>query len=139
MRVLCVGRHAFLSDHFCRYFRALGLECEPAVGVAEARAAAAAAAPQVMVADSQLLTQGLLDSWASDPVLRGIPVVAVSLSRRPDEAILMDPCVVVGALYLPSLEPEVARALLERAQRERPGVQAPRDAFSVSSPESVTR
>src|SRR5437764_5668902 len=51
MRVLCVGRHAFLSEHLCRYFQDVGAECEPAVGEAEALRTAALFEPHVVVSD----------------------------------------------------------------------------------------
>ena len=35
MRMLCVARHRFLSEHLCRYFEALGMDAVPCVGLAD--------------------------------------------------------------------------------------------------------
>ena len=129
MRMLCVGRHEFLSEHLCRYFRDLGAQCAPAVGTADAVVQAEAFEPSLVVADSELLTPAVLDSWSRDESLRDIPVVAVSLTRRPNEAISAELCGLAGVMYLPALSRAEALALLEGAWRPS-GVTAPADALT---------
>jgi molybdopterin-guanine dinucleotide biosynthesis protein A len=124
MRVLCVGRHAFLSEHLCRVFRDAGAECEPAVGVAEALRRAAELEPHVVVCDCDLITSTLLDSWAAEPTLGQVPVLAVSLTRRPEESTPADLCGLAAVLYLPSIEREQIVALLAGLHRPR-GVTTP--------------
>jgi len=64
MRLLCVGRHAYLSEHLCRYFRGLGADCAGAVGAADALAVASRHEPHVVVCDCDLITPALLDEAA---------------------------------------------------------------------------
>lgn len=123
MRVLCVGRHVYLSEHMCRFFRGLGAECESVVGVAPVIPAAARFEPHIVIGDSELLTAPLLDAWSGEPVLSGTPVLAVSLTRRPDEAGPALPGL-AGVIYLPALDREQATAILAGAYRPR-GVDAP--------------
>jgi CheY-like chemotaxis protein len=132
MRVLCVGRHAFLSEHLCRFFRDLGAECEAAVGAAEVLPAAARFEPHVVVSDCDLLTPGLLDAWTREPCLAEVPVLAVSLTRRPDDSLTDVVDGVMGVVYLPALDREQAMALLDGANRPR-GVTPPPD-YRVGSP-----
>lgn len=122
MRVLCVGRHTFLSEHLCRYFTDLGTECSAVDGAAGVPTAAADFEPHVVVCDSDLLTPALLDTWGRNPALEGTAVLAVSLTRRPEEGTL--PVPETGVIYLPGLEREQALALLAAAYRPR-GVQSP--------------
>jgi len=125
MRVLCVGRHAFLSEHLCRVFRDAGAECEPAVGAAEALRRAADFEPHVMVCDCDLVTPALLDSWSAHPELANIPVLAVSLTRRPDDVVPSELCGGLAAvIYLPSLELDQVRRVLDALHRPR-GVVVP--------------
>lgn len=133
MRVLCVGRHAYLSEHLCRYFGALGAECESVVGSVEVLAAAARFEPHAVVSDSELLTAALLDGWSTEPVLADTPIIAVSLTRRPDEA---GPALagLAGVIYLPALDREQGLALLAGAYRPR-GVQSPL-AWRLAQPSS---
>lgn len=125
MRVLCVGRHAFLSEHLCRYFRDLGAECDAVVGTCDVPAAAARFEPHAIMSDSELLTGPLLDAWSGNPVLSGIPIIAVSLTRRPGEA---GPALagLAGVIYLPALDREQGLALLAGAYRPR-GVESPHE------------
>lgn len=124
MRVLCVGRHAFLSEHLCRVFRDAGAECEPAVGTVETLRRAAEFEPHVVVSDCDLITPALLDSWAVEPTLAQVPVLAVSLTRRPEEAVPAEPCGLAAVIYLPSLGREQVASLLAAVHRPR-GVAAP--------------
>ena len=124
MRVLCVGRHAFLSEHLCRVFREAGAECEPAVGAAEALRRAAEFEPHIVVSDCDLLTPSMLESWTGEPALANVPVLAVSLTRRPEESMPMDLCGPAAVIYLPALEKQQAASLLASLHRPR-GVTAP--------------
>lgn len=128
MRLLCVGRHEFLSEHLCRFFREVGAQCEPVVGIIDALAVAGTFEPHLVVAESDLLTPAVLDAWSRERVLHGVPVLAVSLTRRPEESISAEISGLAGVIYLPSLDQARALALLEGARRPR-GVDAPRGAF----------
>jgi hypothetical protein len=128
MRVLCVGRHAFLSEHLCRVFGAVGAQCEPAVGPADVPKAAMRFEPAVVVCEGDLLTPQVLESWAAEPALAGVPVLAVSMTPRPDDLLptdfhVGDPAAVV---YLPSLARTQLAALLASVRQPR-GVSAPRE------------
>lgn len=124
MRVLCVGRHAFLSEHLCRVFGEAGGECLPVVGTTNAPQAAAEFEPHVVVCDCDLITPAILDSWAGESLLATVPVLAVSLTRRPAESTPLDVSDLAAILYLPSLQPEQVGALLASLHRPR-GVEAP--------------
>jgi chemotaxis response regulator CheB len=131
MRVLCVGRHAFLSEHFCRYFQDAGAECEPAVGAADVLRLASQFEPHAVVCDSDLITPALLDSWTQEPALASVPVLAVSLTRRPAESAPAEAFGLAAVVYLPGLTREQASALLTSVCRPR-GVVAPKS-WTVSS------
>ena len=119
MRLLCVGRHAFLSEHLCRYFRELGADCTAAVGATEALSLATGYEPHVIVCDCDLLSPGLLDEWATEPSVADVPVLAVSLTRRPEELPPVELLGVAGVLYLPALERSQVLTLLAGAHRRR--------------------
>jgi hypothetical protein len=126
MRVLCVGRHPYLSSHLCRFFCDLGVNAEPVVGLAEAIEAAALFQPDAVVCDYDLLATIPLDGWERDPLLSRLPVIAVSLTRRPEEVHLLDVNGIAGFLYLPTLEREHALQMLGAAASwRRAGVTAP--------------
>ena len=124
MRLLCVGRHAYLSEHLCRYFRELGADCAAAVGAAEAARLASRYEPHVIVCDCDLITPGLLDEWAVEPSVADVPLLAVSLTRRPEELPPVELLGVAGVLYLPALERSQLVSLLAGAHRRR-GVAPP--------------
>jgi hypothetical protein len=128
MRLLCIGRHEYLSEHLCRFFRDLGTQCKPAVGIGDAVRAAAAFEPHLIVAESDLLNPIVLDGWSREAVLAGVPVLAVSLTRRPGENISADLCGLAGVIYLPTLDRASALSLLEGARKPR-GVDVPQDAL----------
>ncbi|MBA3672519.1 MAG: hypothetical protein H0W68_10935 [Gemmatimonadaceae bacterium] len=124
MRVLCVGRHAFLSDHLCRYFGGTGAECQPVVGTKQVLSAASRFEPHVIIGDSELLTPALLDAWAQEPAMRDIPVLAVSLTRPPDEVPSGIASCPTAVIYLAGLDAAAAMRLLSGARRAR-GVSLP--------------
>jgi hypothetical protein len=134
MRVLCVGRHAYLSEHLCRYFSELGTQCEAVIGAAGVPAAAARFEPNAVVCDSDLLTPALMDAWGREPAMAGAAVLAVSLTRRPDETV--SPMPDAGVIYLPGLEREQVLALLTAAYRPL-GVQSPVD-WQIAPPPPAT-
>jgi hypothetical protein len=121
MRVLCVGRHAFLSEHLCRVFGAVGASCEPVIGSTAVPGAATRFEPDVVVCEGDLLTPAVLEGWARDAALRDVPVLAVSMTPRagdvlPAELTACDPAAVV---YLPSLDRTRVAALLTSLRRPR--------------------
>jgi hypothetical protein len=124
MRVLCVGRHAYLSGHLCRFFLDLGVDTRPAVGMQEAAAVASSYLPDAVICDYDLLASISLERWEGDPLLSRIPVIAVSLTRRPDEVQQTNLNGIAGFLYLPTLEREDALRVLAAAKRPG-GVSAP--------------
>ncbi|HKO16192.1 MAG TPA: hypothetical protein VJU87_08130 [Gemmatimonadaceae bacterium] len=124
MRVLCVGRHPYLSDHRCRFVESLGVEAQAAVGLEQAADRATAYRPDAVLCDSDLLATLPLDRWERDPLLSRLPLIAVSLTRRPGEAPPLDVNGIGGILYLPTLDREDARRLLAVVASAR-GVSAP--------------
>lgn len=138
MRVLCVGRHQFLSEHLCRVFSDADAECEPVVGVTEAMSRAADFEPHVVVSDYDLITPALMESWMSEPALKEVPVLAVSLTRRPEDTSPTDFYGLAAVVYLPSLQAGQAKTLLAGLHRPR-GVLAPRSWRSVEPASSVHR
>ncbi|MDQ6634788.1 MAG: hypothetical protein M3Z10_08540, partial [Gemmatimonadota bacterium] len=121
----------------CRYFQDAGAECEPAVGAADVLRLASQFEPHAVVCDSDLMTPALLDSWAHEPSLASIPVLAVSLTRRPAESALAEMVGVAAAVYLPGLTREQAATLLASACRPR-GVVVP-ESWTVSLDASQAR
>ncbi|MEP6621750.1 MAG: hypothetical protein ABJE47_20655 [bacterium] len=136
MRVMCIGRHQYLSEHLCRFFRDAGADCEPVVGKAAVADAARAFEPHLIVVESVLLNPTLLDEWSRDSVLGSTPVQAVSFSRRTDDERPPEESGVSGVVYLPSLSNEDARLLLAAARHQR-GVDIPAGA-GVSVARQVT-
>lgn len=122
MRALCVGRHRYLSEHLCRFFENLGIATFPCVGVSDAPSLIAECDPDVVICDYDLLATMPLAKWENDPATASIPVVAVSLTRHPGEAHLMDVNGIAGFLYLPTLVPEDAQRLLAAVRRRRQGI-----------------
>jgi hypothetical protein len=112
MRLLCVARHGVLSDHLASVFHGFGAETCSAVGLTEALGAARSFRPQAVICDYDLLATVSLTAWERDPQLARVPIVAVSLTRRPDEVHALDVNNVAGFVYLPSLEREDGVRLL---------------------------
>ncbi len=117
MRVLCVGRHTYLSEHLCRFFDRIGIETVPCVGIGGAAELIPVHNPDAVICDYDLLATMSLRSWEQDPVLARVPIVAVSLTRHPGEAHLQDVNGIAGFLYLPTLEPGDAHRVLAAARR----------------------
>ena len=131
MRLLCVGRHQYLSEHLCRFFSELGTDCEPVVGIANVLATAGEFEPHLVIAESDLLSHSVLDAWSHESVLRGVPVLAVSLTRRPEESPPAELSGLAGVIYLPTLDRASLLALIEHARKPR-GVDIPQDALLAS-------
>jgi hypothetical protein len=88
--------------------------------------------PHVVVSDCDLLTSAVLEAWTSASSLANVPVLAVSLTRRPEESLPEVVSGVMAVVYLPTLDREHALALLEGVDRPR-GVVAPAD-YRVAPP-----
>lgn len=114
---LCVGRHRFLSDHLGIYFERIGLRTVGVVGLDEARAAMAAVVPDVVICDYDLLATILPEHWERDIAFGMVPLIAVSLTRRPEEMHVLDVNGIGGFLYLPTLDPKAALRLIEMTRR----------------------
>ena len=115
MRALCIGRHRFLSDHLALFFSGLGIDTVAGAGMRDAARAAREQAIDVILCDYDLLASYPLDGWERDEILSTIPLVAVSLTRRPDEVSTSDVAGIAGYLYLPTLQPEQALSVLRGA------------------------
>lgn len=111
-RALCVGRHRYLSEHLAAFFRAYGLDTECVVGLEQARRAAMERMPDLVLCEYDLLATASLAGLEQDGQLSRIPVIAVSLTRRPSEVHLLDVNGIAGFLYLPTLDRETARRAL---------------------------
>ena len=125
MLVLCVARHPFLSEHLGRFFEKLGIDAVPCVGLDEASKLVSVHDPEAVICDYDLLATVPLDRWENDPVLSATPIIAVSLTRHPGEAHLVDINGIVGFLYLPTLELDEARQMLNAVRRQRPAINPP--------------
>ena len=113
LTALCVGRHRFLSDHLGGYFSRIGLRTRCVVGLDEALDAVRIDAPDVVICDYDLLATIPIDRWEHDAAFARVPVIAVSLTRRPEEMHVLDVNGIGGFLYLPTLDPQAALRLLE--------------------------
>ena len=122
---LCVGRHRYLSEHLGTYFRALGLTTTCVVGIEEAIRASQHELPDLVLCDYDLLATADLEGWERDRRLSSIPLIAVSLTRRPDEVHLLDINTIAGFLYLPTLDADTARRALGLSDAAAPGYGPP--------------
>lgn len=140
MRAVCISRHRILSDHVCSIFRDTGVECQPVVGFPEGMVITRSVFPDVVICDYDLLVSAPLAEWESDPLLMEVPIIAVSLTRRPEEAHLADTNGIAGFLYLPLLDDDAVARMVKAAcsrgagpdgvrDRTRDGVRAPDGAF----------
>jgi hypothetical protein len=107
------------------------------VGATEALSLATGYEPHVIVCDCDLITPGLLDEWAMVPSMADVPLLAVSLTRRPEELPPLELLGVAGVLYLPSLERAQLLTLLTGAHRRR-GVVPPVGWQPPMAPQSIT-
>jgi hypothetical protein len=98
----------------------MGLDTTCAVGLDGAVDEARVTRPDVIICDYDLLATVSLAAWESDELLSRIPVVAVSLTRRSNEAHVRDVNGIAGFMYLPTLTAADARQILG-AMRGRAG------------------
>ena len=115
LRALCVGRHPFLSDHFARFFASIGVETSQATGLEEALVASRRSRPEVVICEYEVLATLPLEAWEQDELLSRMPVIAVSLTRRPQEAHVLDVNGIGGFFYLPMLDRESALRIISAA------------------------
>ncbi len=104
----------------------MNIQCETAVGVEGARVVARSFEPHLVVAECELLNPSVLETWSMEGALSDVPVLAVSLTRRPEESLTSEHCG-LGGVYLPTLDRDSVLALLDGAMKPR-GVRAPQDA-----------
>jgi hypothetical protein len=136
MRIICVGRHQVLADHLASLFRDFGAQTCAAVGLGEAVDVAPSFGPEAAVCDYDLLATVSLAAWERDPLLSRVPIVAVSLTRRPEEVHVLDVNNVAGFLYLPALEREDGvRLLAALGRRDAP---SPIHRTRRDTPESIS-
>jgi hypothetical protein len=133
LRTLCVARHRFLSDHLARFFTDLGVEARNATGLEDALAVSRDFDAQVIVCEYELLTTLSLEAWERDELLSRRPVIAVSLTRRPHEAHLLDVNGIGGFLYLPLLDRDAAVRLISAAAATAQQVYVPAPVTSIGS------
>jgi hypothetical protein len=87
----------------------------------------------VVVCEYDLLATFPLEVWERDDLLRQTPIVAVSLTRRPNEMHLLDVNSIAGFLYLPTLRADDARRILYGAATRSSQVEADSPLFSTPS------
>jgi CheY-like chemotaxis protein len=114
-----------LSEHLCRFFDGFGVDTLPSVGLPETIARARATQPDLIICDYDLLATASLGDWETDPALRDVPIVAVSLTRHPGDVQLLNRAGVAGFLYLPTLEPEDVHHVLAGVRQKRGGINPP--------------
>jgi hypothetical protein len=130
LRTLCVARHRFLSDHLARFFTDLGAETRYATGLEDALSVSRDFDAEVIICEYELLTTLSLEAWERDELLSRRPVIAVSLTRRPHEAHLLDVNGIGGFLYLPLLDRDAALRLISAAAATAQHVYVPAPAVT---------
>lgn len=125
MHAVCIARHRYLSEHYRAYFADIGIRAIPAVGFDEGMALARRERAELVLCDYDLLVSAPLDRWERDVTLRGVPIVAVSLTRRPEDAHALDVNGIAGFLYIPTLTPDEAACMIRAATGR--GVRPPAD------------
>ncbi|HZS62103.1 MAG TPA: hypothetical protein VFA43_22730 [Gemmatimonadaceae bacterium] len=109
-RVLCVGRHRYLSEHVARVFNGFGLSTCVAVGLNEA--AKADGTFDAILCDHDLLEPLTEDEWRAMPLLATDRLIVYTMNRRFNE---VPPLALRGAikfLYLPLTTRELALAAI---------------------------
>ncbi|HJR42892.1 MAG TPA: hypothetical protein VJ812_12430 [Gemmatimonadaceae bacterium] len=130
MRAVCIARHRYLSEHVCSVFGAMDMETFPAVGFPDGMELARSRRPNVVFCDYDLLSTAPLEEWAADPQLQDTPIIAVSLTRKHDEAQHFEGNGAAGFLYLPTLTASDAASVLRAVVR---GITPPTHAMRWSS------
>lgn len=98
----------------------MGLTTVPVVGFDGAIRGVREHAPEVILCDYDLLATAPLERWERDEVISRVPVIAVSLTRRPTEVHLLDINGIAGFLYLPTLTKDAALKVLRAADPSAP-------------------
>lgn len=104
-----------MAEHVARFFSEIGIDTTYTVGLDGAVASVHAQVPDVVVCEYDLLATLSLDVWERDDILCRTPVLAVSLTRRPNEMHLLDVNNIAGFLYLPLLRADDAHRILHGA------------------------
>ncbi|MGH7648341.1 MAG: hypothetical protein ACREND_09505 [Gemmatimonadaceae bacterium] len=118
MRAVCISRHVFLGEHICSIMRSAGIDCQSVIGLREGMDVSRAARPDVVICDYDLLATAPRHEWQLASGRAESPIVAVSLTRRPEEAHLVDGRTIAGFLYLPSVDSaDVERTVLDATAR----------------------
>jgi hypothetical protein len=125
-----VARHRFLAEHIARFFSDVGVDTIAAVGFDGAVARAHHAPPDLVVCEYDLLATVSLEAWEHDLILSHTPVLAVSLTRHPNEMHPLDVNGIAGFLYLPTLAADDAQKLIYAAAM-------PRDPLGRTPPTSL--
>lgn len=117
------------------------------VGFQEGMTVARSSFPDVVICDYDLLVAAPLADWERDPILSEVPIIAVSLTRRPEEAHFVDTNGIAGFLYLPLVEDDAAVRMVKAActhssagGERMHGVRVPDSAFrwpQIDEPERV--
>ena len=79
--------------------------------VAEARGFS----PEIVICEYEFLTATSINRWEADEVLSLLPLIAVSLTRRPSESPVTSGHGIGGFFYLPLLDPEAAMRIIRGA------------------------
>jgi hypothetical protein len=132
MRVLCVARHPFLSEHLERLFGRFDAETTACVGLDEATDLLMKHGADVMVCDYDLIVAVPRERW-EDTIPSGTPVIAVSMTRRANEAHLPDDRSVAAFFYLPAFDDDDVRHTLHTLRRDRSAT-APANGLTWAAP-----
>ena len=124
MRVLCVARHPFLSEHLGRYFERLGVDTMPCVGLRDAQRLAPKYDVDAVICDYDLLATASLELGERSVVS------APSGHRRqshaaPGRSPLAQADCIAGFLYLPTLDAADAQRMLAAIRHRRGGITPP--------------
>jgi hypothetical protein len=102
------------------------VETRGAVGLEDALVVSRSFRPEVVICEYEVLVTLSLEGWERDELLSRMPVIAVSLTRRPHEAHLLDVNGIGGFLYLPLLERSAALRIISAAAAGARGRYVPR-------------
>jgi DNA-binding NarL/FixJ family response regulator len=117
MHIVCIARHPILSEHIAALCVAAGGIGKTAVGADEGMRLARAISAHAVLCEVDLLVPEIMRAWEADAQLGGIPLLAVSLTRRQNEVPMLAGAPVAGYLYLPTLaDSDLARALTAAAR-----------------------
>ncbi len=106
LRTVCIARHLVLAEHVCAIVRGPTLSSVPAVGLSHGVALALERRPHAVLCDYDLLASAALDGWHGNPLLAAMPLIAVSLTRQPEEVVSINDSLLAAFLYLPTLTAE---------------------------------